>query len=74
MPRLPEEANLSRMRSPMTSRSNWANESRMLSVSRPKLVVVLNAWVTQTKVTWLRSNASTSLAKSISERDNRSIL
>ncbi len=37
-------------------------------------VVVLNDWVTLTKVTLLRSNTSTSLAKSISERDRRSIL
>ena len=40
----------------------------MLSVSRPIEVVVLNDWVTLTKVTSLRSNTSTSLAKSISER------
>ena len=44
-------ANLSRIRSPITSRSNWAKLSRMLSVSRPMLVVVLNCWVTETKVT-----------------------
>ena len=31
-------------------------------------VVVLNDWVTETKVTSCRSNTSTSLAKSISER------
>jgi hypothetical protein len=65
---------LSRMRSAVTSRSNWANESRMLSVSRPIEVVVLKLWVTETKVTPFRSNASTSLEKSISERDSRSIL
>ena len=46
----------------------------MLSVSRPMLVVVLNCWVTETKVTSCRSNTSTSLAKSISERLSRSIL
>ena len=40
----------------------------MLSVSRPMEVVVLNDWVTLTKVTLFRSNTSTSLAKSISER------
>jgi hypothetical protein len=40
----------------------------MLSVSRPMEVVVLNDWVTETKVTPFRSNTSTSLAKSISER------
>ena len=37
---------LSRMRSPVTSRSNCANDSRMLSVSRPIDVVVLNCCVT----------------------------
>ena len=68
MPLLREAANLSRMRSPITSRSNWAKDSRTLSVSRPMEVVVLNDWVTETKVTLLRSNTSTSLAKSISER------
>ena len=65
---------LSRMRSAVTSRSNWAKESRMLSVSRPIEVVVLNDWVTETKVTPARSNTSTSFEKSISERDSRSIL
>ena len=40
----------------------------MFSVSRPIEVVVLNAWVTETNETPLRSNTSTSLAKSISER------
>ena len=38
------------------------------------LVVVLNDCVTETKVTLLASNTSTSLAKSISARDRRSIL
>ena len=46
----------------------------MLSVSRPIDVVVLKLWVTETKVTSFRSKTSTSLAKSISERDRRSIL
>ncbi len=46
----------------------------MLSVSRPIDVVVLKDWVTETKVTWCRSNTSTSLAKSMSERESRSIL
>ncbi len=45
MPLAFEAAILSRMRSPVTSRSNWANDSRTLRVSRPTLVVVLNAWV-----------------------------
>jgi hypothetical protein len=47
MPRALEAAILSRIRSPVTSRSNWAKESSTLSVSRPMLDVVLNAWVTE---------------------------
>ncbi len=53
MPFFLEAAILSRMRSPVTSRSNWANESSTFSVSRPMEVVVLNAWVTETKLTLL---------------------
>gem|GEM_PF-3424972 len=45
-----EAAILSRMRSPVTSRSNWAKESNALSVSRPMLLVVLNTCVTETKL------------------------
>ena len=45
------EAILSRIRSPVTSRSNWAKDKRTFRVSRPMLVVVLNAWVTETKDT-----------------------
>ncbi len=41
---------------------------------RPIDVVVLNDCVTETKVTLLRSNTSTSLEKSINERLSRSIL
>ena len=67
-------ANLSLILSPVSSRSNCAKLSRMLSVSRPIEVVVQNDWVTETKVTLFRSNTSTSLAKSVSERDSRSIL
>ena len=37
-------------------------------------LVVLNACVTETKVTLLRSNTSTSLVKSTSDRLRRSIL
>ncbi len=37
-------------------------------------VVVLKDWVTETNVTSCRSNTSTSLEKSISDRDSRSIL
>ena len=40
----------------------------------PIEVVVQNDCVTETKVTLFRSNTSTSLAKSVSERDSRSIL
>ena len=42
---------MSRTRSPMTSRSNWAKESSTFSVSRPMLDVVLKDWVTETKET-----------------------
>ena len=74
MPLAREALILSRMRSAVTSRSNWAKLSTMLRVSLPIEVVVLNDWVTETKVTPDRSNTSTSLEKSISDRDNRSIL
>jgi hypothetical protein len=40
-------ANLSLILSPASSRSNCANESRMLSVSRPIEVVVQNDCVTE---------------------------
>lgn len=46
----------------------------MLRVSLPMEVVVLKLWVTETKVTWLASNTSTSLEKSVSARESRSIL
>jgi hypothetical protein len=68
-----EDANLSRMRSPVASRSNWANDIRTLRVSLPIEVVVLKDWVTDTNVTDVQSNTSTSLAKSMSERLSRSI-
>jgi hypothetical protein len=42
---------LSRIRSPVTSRSNWAKERSTFSVSRPIDEVVLNCWVTETKET-----------------------
>ena len=58
---------MSRMRSPVTSRSNCAKESSTFSVSRPMLVVVLNACVTDTKLTPQRSNVSTMRAKSPNE-------
>src|SRR5882672_2661060 len=59
-----EAAILSRMRSEVTSRSNWAKDKSTLSVSRPIDVVVLNCWVTETNETPWVSNSSTSLAKS----------
>src|SRR4029450_4635108 len=61
---------LSRMRSEVTSRSNWAKDSKTLSVSLPIEVVVLNCWVTETKDTPWASNSSPSLAKSAKERRN----
>jgi hypothetical protein len=51
MPFFLEAAILSRIRSPVTSRSNWAKDSSTLRVNRPMLVVVLNAWVTETNDT-----------------------
>ena len=65
---------LSRMRSPMTSRSNWAKDSRTLRVKRPIEVVVLNCCVTETNDALRASRISTILAKSASERVSRSIL
>src|SRR5271167_3140615 len=67
-----EAATLSRMRSPITSRSNCANDSRTLRVSLPIEVVVLNCWVTATNDTSWVSNNSTILAKSASDRVRRS--
>ena len=46
-----DAAILSRMRSPVTSRSNWAKDKRTFNVSRPMLVVVLNCWVIDTNET-----------------------
>src|SRR6516162_5473208 len=68
-----EAAILSRMRSPMTSRSNWAKDNRTLRVKRPIEVVVLNCCVTETNDALLASRISTILAKSASERVSRSI-
>lgn len=72
--RVRDAATLSRILSPITSRSNCAKDSRMFSVRRPMLVVVLKDWVTLTKVTLWASKVSTSRAKSIRARDRRSIL
>jgi hypothetical protein len=55
-----EAATLSRIRSGVISRSNCAKDKSMLRVSRPMLVVVLNAWVTEMKETPCASNSSTS--------------
>src|SRR5262249_2754728 len=41
-----EAAISSRMRSEVTSRSNWANDSSTFNVNLPMDVVVLNCWVT----------------------------
>jgi hypothetical protein len=65
---------LSRVRSEMISRSNWANESSTFSINRPTEVVVLNCWVTETKETRCFSNVSIIRAKSKSERLRRSTL
>src|ERR1700720_3455632 len=62
-----EAAILSRMRSPMTSRSNCAKDNRTFKVKRPIEVVVLNCCVTDTKDAPLASRISTILAK-IGER------
>ena len=69
-----DAAILSRMRSPATSRSNWAKDSKTLRVSRPIDVVVLNCWVTDTNDTPRASKLSVILAKSASARVSRSIL
>ena len=67
-------ATLSRMRSPIISRSNWAKERRMFSINRPIEVEVSNRWVTETKETLRRSKSSISLVKSSRERESRSSL
>src|SRR5205085_8099096 len=48
MPFRLEAAILSRTRSPISSRSNWAKDSSTFSVSRPILELVLNDCVTDT--------------------------
>ena len=74
MPLRFEAAILSRMRSAVTSRSNWAKDRSTFRVSRPIDVVVLKAWVTETKETPAASKMPTILAKSVSERVSRSTL
>jgi hypothetical protein len=61
------------MRSPVSSRSNWANDSRTFRVKRPIEVVGLNCCVTETKDAPLASRISTILAKSARARVSRSI-
>ncbi len=56
MPLRLEAAILSWLRSPVTSRSNCANDSSTFKVSRPIDKVVLNCWVTETKLTLSESN------------------
>jgi len=65
---------LSRVRSLIISRSNWANDRSTLRISRPIDVAVLNAWVTLTNDTLCRSNVSMILAKSSRLRLMRSTL
>ena len=51
MPFFLEAAILSRIRSPVTSRSNCAKDNSTFNVNLPIEVVVLNCWVTETKLT-----------------------
>jgi hypothetical protein len=60
--------------SEIISRSNWAKESRMFNVGRPMELVVLNCWVTETKLTLNLPNRSMILAKSRRARLMRSTL
>src|SRR5215831_1928414 len=59
-----EAAILSRMRSEVTSRSNWAKDKSTLRVKRPIEVVVLNCWVTETKERSSRQGRSLAGCKS----------
>ena len=74
MPFFFDAAILSRMRSPVTSRSNWAKDNSTFKVRRPIEVVVLNCCVTDTNETPFASKISTIFAKSASERVSRSTL
>jgi hypothetical protein len=65
---------LSRVRSPISSLSNCANESRMFSVSRPSDVLVLNCCVTATKLTLCFSKTLSMRVKSSSDPLSRSTL
>src|SRR3954462_14048970 len=57
----------------MISRSNCANESRILSVSRPMEVLVLKSCVTETKLTPRLSNSDNKRVKSSKDRLSRSL-
>ena len=72
MPFFLDAAILSRTRSPITSRSNWAKDKSTFSVSRPMLVVVLNCWVIETNETPRRSKTVDELGK-IGERPRQPI-
>ena len=72
MPFFFEAANLYRMRSPVISRSNCANDRSTLSVRRPIEVVVLNACVTDTNDAFWASNISTILAK-VEQRSGQAV-
>src|ERR1700720_4193405 len=67
MPIFLEAAILSRMRSPVTSRSNWANDKRTFRVSRPILVVVLNCWVIDTNETPRRSKTPPDVGEALAD-------
>src|SRR5204863_8311607 len=72
MPFFFEAAILSRMRSPVTSRSNWAKDNSTLSVRRPIELVVLNCCVTETNDTPCPSKISTNRAK-VGERSRQPV-
>ncbi len=74
MPLRLEAAIFSRIRSPVTSCSNRANESRSFSVSRPIEVVVLKTLGDCNKRNAVRVEHPTIFAKSASERVRRSTL
>src|ERR1035437_7563203 len=65
---------LSRVRSAIISRSNCANDRRMLRVRRPSEFVVLNCCVTDTKLTLCFLKTSMIRAKSIRDLLSRSTL
>ena len=74
MPFALEAAILSRTLSAVTSRSNWAKESKTFNVNLPIEEVVLKDCVTATKETPAASKMATMRAKSASARVSRSTL